>query len=37
MLTAEGDTMYEYHAMIARSKAISSPYETYPDNTLISS
>jgi len=37
LLTAEGGTMYEHHATIARSKNIDGPYETHPDNPLISS
>lgn len=37
LLTAEGGTMYDHHATIARSKTIDGPYETHPDNPLISS
>ncbi len=37
LLTAEGGTMYEHHASLARSKNIKGPYENHPDNPLISS
>lgn len=37
LLTAEGGTMYEHHATLARSKNIDGPYEDHPDNPLISS
>lgn len=37
LLTAEGGTMYEHHASLARSKNINGPYENHPDNPLISS
>src|SRR5699024_2165994 len=37
LLTAEGGTMFEHHATIARSKNIDGPYENHPDNPLISS
>ena len=37
LLTAEGGTMIEHHASLARSKNIDGPYENHPDNPLISS
>ena len=37
LLTAEGGTKFEHQATIARSKNIEGPYETHPDNPLISS
>lgn len=37
LLTAEGGTMFEHHATMARSKNIDGPYENHPDNPLISS
>lgn len=35
LLTAEGGTRYDHQATIARAKDIWGPYETHPDNPLI--
>ena len=37
LLTAEGGTKFEHQATIARSKDIRGPYETHPENPLITS
>ncbi|WP_010648113.1 glycoside hydrolase family 43 protein [Oceanobacillus massiliensis] len=37
LLTAEGGTVYDHQATIARSKDIWGPYEVHPENPLISS
>lgn len=35
LLTAEGGTVYEHAATLARSKAIDGPYELHPDNPML--
>jgi len=37
LLTAEGGTSFEHAATIARSRRLLGPYETHPENPLISS
>jgi len=37
LLTAEGGTRYDHQATIARSKNLWGPYETHPENPLITS
>ena len=37
LITAEGGTSYEHAVTIARSKTIDGPYETHPDNPILTS
>ncbi|UQZ36141.1 glycoside hydrolase 43 family protein [Paenibacillus sp. PK3_47] len=37
LITAEGGTQYDHAVTVARSRNIEGPYETYPDNPVLTS